>query len=67
MKFEFNTSLENVSVPAANVVVGKIDIFVSMEMEDGAYNSLVEMMYEQLNGLFGMTSIKPPDDESPFP
>ena len=66
MKFQFSTSLENVTVPAAEVTIGKIDISVSMEMEDGAYNSLVEMMYEQLNGLFG-GSIKPSDDESPFP
>ena len=66
MKFNFSTSLENVTVPAAEIKIGKIDISISMEMEDEAYNSLVEMMYEQLNGLFGgSVSIKPAESEVP--
>jgi hypothetical protein len=73
MNFKFDVSLNDVVVPGAEIKVGRVDISVSMEMEDAVYAGLVEMMYEQLSSVFGMTSIKPDDEEpvlngsSPFP
>ena len=68
MKFQFSTSLENVTVPAAEVTIGKIDVSISMEMADESYTGLVEMVYSQMAAMFGgSVSIKPSDDESPFP
>ena len=66
MKFQFNTSLTNVKVPGAEIEVGKVDVSISMEMEDEAYNSLVEMMYEQLSSMFGVPSAKSSEDEEPI-
>jgi hypothetical protein len=67
MKFQFNTTLENVSIPGADAQIGKVDVSVSMEMEDSAYTGIVELVYEQLNQMFsGSVSIKP-SDESPLP
>jgi hypothetical protein len=63
MKFQFNTTLENVSIPGADAQIGKIDVSISMEMEDSAYTGIVELVYDQLNTMFGMPSSKPSDDE----
>jgi hypothetical protein len=68
MKFNFSTSLTDVKVPGAEIEVGKVDISVSMEMSDEAYTGIIELVYEQLNQMFGgSVSIKPSDDESPLP
>lgn len=67
MKFQFSTSLENVTIPAAEVTIGKIDVSISMEMSDEAYSGLVEMVYSQMAEMFGVPSTKSSDDESPFP
>lgn len=58
MKFEFNTTLENVTVPGAEVKIGKIDVSISMEMADESYNGLVEMVYGRMAEMFGLPSTK---------
>jgi hypothetical protein len=68
MKFQFSTSLTGIVVPGAEVKIDKVDISISMEMEDEAYAGLVEMVYSQMAEMFGAgVSIKPSDDESPLP
>lgn len=66
MKFQFNTTLENISVPGADVTVGKVDVSISMEMEDESYKEIIELVYEQMAAMFGgNVSMKPSDDEEP--
>jgi len=66
MKFQFSTSLENVTVPGADVAVGKVDISVSMEMEDEAYTGIIELVYSRMAEMFGgNVSIKPSGEEEP--
>ena len=65
MKFNFSTSLTDVTIPGAAVTVGKVDVSISMEMADESYVGIVELVYEQLNQMFGVPSSKPADDEEP--
>jgi hypothetical protein len=65
MRFQFNTALTNVQVPGAVVSIDKIDISVSMEMDDQAYNGLVEMVYNQMATLFGVPSMEKPEKPTP--
>ena len=68
MKFNFSTSLTGIVVPGAEVKIDKVDISISMEMADEAYVGVVEMVYEQMAAVFGgSVSIKPSEDETPFP
>jgi len=65
MKFNFSTSLTGIVILGAEVKIDKVDISVSMEMADEACVGVVELVYEQLNGLFGMASIKSDESEEP--
>ncbi len=65
MKFQFSTSLTNVQVPGATVSIDKIDVSVSMEMEDEAYNGLIEMVYNRMAAMFGVPSTEKPEPEAP--